>query len=168
MSANIKGILEYALSKEREGMNFYNSKIDTVISKDVKEAFEMLGKMEEGHVDYILDLIEDVSNEKALRFEDDDSNLFETRAEKEIVYHGDFSSVKVDMPILRMAYLIEEDFMHFYLKSVDSVTDPDTKKILNRLADWEMNHAKLVKSLYEESAKVFWENQKAEPLDYYH
>ncbi|KUK83194.1 MULTISPECIES: ferritin family protein [Petrotoga] len=160
------GILEYALSKETEGMQFYESKAKTVKIQQVKETFEDLSKMEKGHVDYISNLIKDVKSHDYVHFSQptDVGQSFSKRAAQEIVYGGDFTALKSDIPVLRMAYLIEEDFMNFYNKAAESVEDDELKKILNHLAEWEKDHRDRIYTLYQKISKDYWEHMDVEPL----
>ncbi|WP_113073399.1 ferritin family protein [Petrotoga sp. 9PW.55.5.1] len=162
----VLGILEYALSKEMEGMQFYESKAKTVKIKDVKETFESLSGMEKSHVDYISGLIKDIKSHDYVHFSQpsDVGQSFTKRASQEIVYGGDFSAVKSDIPVLRMAYLIEEDFMNYYNKAAESVEDEDIKKILKHLAEWEKEHRDRIYTLYQKLSKDYWEHMDVEPL----
>lgn len=162
----VLGILEYALSKEMEGMQFYESKAKTVKIKDVKETFESLSGMEKSHVDYISGLIKDIKSHDYVHFSQpsDVGQSFAKRASQEIVYGGDFSAVKSDIPVLRMAYLIEEDFMNYYNKAAESVEDEDIKKILKHLAEWEKEHRDRIYTLYQKLSKDYWEHMDVEPL----
>lgn len=162
----VLGILEYALSKEMEGMQFYESKAKTVKIKDVKETFESLSGMEKSHVDYISGLIKDIKSHDYVHFSQpsDVGQSFTKRASQEIVYGGDFSAVKSDIPVLRMAYLIEEDFMNYYNKAAESVEDEEIKKILKHLAEWEKEHRDRIYTLYQKLSKDYWEHMDVEPL----
>jgi rubrerythrin len=160
------GILEYALSKELEGMQFYESKANTVKIQQVKETFKELSNMEKGHADYISSLIKDVKSHDYAHFSQptDIGQSFSKRATQEIAYQGDFTAVKSDIPVLRMAYLIEEDFMNFYSKAAESVEDEELKKILNHLAEWEKEHRDRIYTLYQKLSKDYWEHMDVEPL----
>ncbi|PNR99787.1 rubrerythrin [Petrotoga mexicana DSM 14811] len=160
------GILEYALSKELEGMQFYESKANTVKIQQVKETFKELSNMEKDHADYISSLIKDVKSHDYAHFSQptDIGQSFSKRATQEIAYQGDFTVVKSDIPVLRMAYLIEEDFMNFYSKAAESVEDEELKKILNHLAEWEKEHRDRIYTLYQKLSKDYWEHMDVEPL----
>jgi len=160
------GILEYALAKEIEGMQFYESKSKTVKIKQVKETFEELSNMEKNHADYITSLINEIDEHDYVHFrqETDIGQSFRKKAEQEIPYSGDFSALRSDIPVLRMAYLIEEDFMNFYNQAAERVEDEELKKILKHLAEWEKNHRDMIYKLYQKTAKDYWEHVEVEPL----
>lgn len=165
MSGQILGILEYALAKEMEGMNFYESKARIVNNEDVKKTFLELGKMESDHVDYINNLINKVNEEEPLRYNGEEiGDAFRDRQKKEIVSQGDFKKLKTDIPVLRMAYLIEEDFMNFYNKAAETVKDKEIKEILRHLSQWEKVHRDRIYDLYQKLSKDFWEHMEADPI----
>ena len=58
-------------------------------------------------------------------------------------------SMVPDLPILRMAYLIERDFSEFY-EMAASKTEGDAQKALTMLATWERSHERLFKKLHDE------------------
>ena len=165
MSKKVLGILEYALAKEMEGMQYYESKSQYVHNKVVKEIFQELSLMEKDHVDYIHSLINKMKEEEYVGFSGEGiGNVFKERQEKEIVYKGDLLSLKTDIPVLRMAYLIEEDFMNFYQKAAESVEDSEIKKILTNLFQWEKVHRDTVYNLYQKMSKDFWQHMEVDPL----
>lgn len=165
MSGKILGILEYALSKEMEGMNFYESKARTVHNEEVKKTFLELGKMESDHVDYINGLINKVNEDEPLRYKGEEiGDAFRDRQKQEIVNQGDFKKLKTDIPVLRMAYLIEQDFMEFYNKAAESVEEKEIKEILRHLAEWEKVHRDRIYDLYQKLSKDFWEHMETDPI----
>ncbi len=165
MSGQILGILEYALSKEMEGMNFYESKARTVHNEEVKKTFLELGKMESDHVDYINNLINKVNEGESIRYKGEEiGDAFRDRQKKEIANQGDFKKLKTDIPVLRMAYLIEEDFMEFYNKAAEKVEGKEIKEILRHLAQWEKVHRDTIYELYQKLSKDFWEHMEADPI----
>ena len=54
-----------------------------------------------------------------------------------------------DMNVLRMAYLIEEDFREYYKMMAGKVEDSELKEILTNFAAWEDGHAKIFKDEYD-------------------
>jgi len=64
-----------------------------------------------------------------------------------------------DLPVLRMAYLIEHDLAEFYEMAASKVV-ADAREVLKMLAAWERGHERLFKNLhdkaFEEYAKMPW------------
>ncbi len=166
MNKGIMGILKFALSREIEGMNFYKEKVNSVKDKNVKEVFEQLSEMEDGHVAYINKLIESVSKKEPVsKVEPPTQNVefFKRREEKEIV-GGKVDDMASDLSILRMAYLIEDDFMNFYKNSAEKIDDLEAKKILNSLSSWEKEHRDMLYTLYKQGTDEYWNEMGFTPL----
>ncbi|GAB6188501.1 ferritin family protein [Marinitoga arctica] len=165
MKDGIVGILNYALAKEVEGRDFYKSKLETISNTQLKEIFEMLVEMEQGHADYIKKLIEKYEKEKKLDvyFEENDENLYQKRELKEIT-GGQIKDMTMDLSIVKMAYLIEDDFMKFYKKAAESVENEEAKKLFEHLAKWEEAHREVLYNMYKELSENYWTEMNFTPL----
>ncbi len=166
MNKGTLGILKFALSREIEGMNFYRQKVKDVKDQQVKEMLEQLSEMENGHVDYISKLIKNVENDRNVSEvtpPKQDLSFFEKR-EREEMPPGKIDEIASELSILRMAYLIEDDFMHFYNNSSEKVSDDEVKKVLKSLASWEKEHRDMLYSLYEMRSKEYWDEMGFTPL----
>ncbi|MGB9795431.1 ferritin family protein [Fervidobacterium riparium] len=164
----IIGILRFALMREIEGREFYKEKAKKVSSKDIKDILEGLANMENDHVHFIEGLMKKAQNNIEITIEDTEvamakSDFFEEREKSETVT-GTLDEMANDLAILRMAYLIEEDFEKFYRQSAEKVADEEMKKILNILAIWEEGHKKVLLEAYDEARKTYWNQQGFEPL----
>jgi rubrerythrin len=64
-----------------------------------------------------------------------------------------------DLPILRMAYLIERDFTEFYEQAAKKA-EGEVRIVLETLAKWERRHAALFKQMhdraFDEYAQMPW------------
>ena len=118
MEKGIIGVLKYALSRELEGRNFYLQKVSDIRNESVKKLFLELSEMEDEHVEFINKLIGTVSeNTTAIAELSADDNFFNSRKNSEFSYttpQGIQSYDTSEIAIIRMAYLIEDDFMKFY------------------------------------------------------
>jgi rubrerythrin len=164
--SRILGILDYALAREEDGRAFYLAQTDKVKSKDVKDLFIHLGEMESDHVDYISTLIEKVRDGKGIQSSDvlsDEENFFAERYETELPA-GRHAELASDISVLRMAYLIEHDFMLYYKKASENAETEAEKDILNHLCNWEKGHRDMVQKLYDEKMKAYWDEMGFEPL----
>jgi len=61
-----------------------------------------------------------------------------------------------DLPVLRMAYLIERDFSEFYHLAA-SKAEGDAKVVLDMLARWEAGHERLFKKMHDEAFELYAE-----------
>ncbi|WP_448375009.1 ferritin-like domain-containing protein [Fervidobacterium sp.] len=164
----VVGILRFALMREIEGREFYKDKVHKVTNKDIRELLEGLANMENDHVHFIENLMKKVQNNIEITVDDVEqavvrSDFFEEREKSELV-NGTLDQMANDLAILRMAYLIEEDFEKFYRQSAEKIADSEMKKILNVLASWEEGHKKALLEAYEEAMKNYWDKQGFEPL----
>ncbi|QAV33092.1 Rubrerythrin [Fervidobacterium changbaicum] len=162
------GILRFALMREIEGREFYKEKAKKVSSKEVKELLEGLASMEEDHIKFIENLMKKVENNVEITLDDAQqaivrTDFFEGREKSEMV-NGTLDQMANDLAILRMAYLIEEDFEKFYKESAQKVSDLEMKKILELLGNWENGHKKVLEDAYEEAKRNYWNQQGFEPL----
>ncbi|MGC8820310.1 MAG: ferritin-like domain-containing protein [Fervidobacterium sp.] len=161
----ILGILRFALAREIEGKEFYKEKSQRAKSKEVKDTLESLWKMEEEHIQFIKRLMENIQKDIELDVDSvlTKTDFFEGR-EKEELSTSTLDDMANDLSILRMAYLIEEDFENFYKTSAEKVEDADMKKILNVLAQWEAGHKNMLISLYNDVKQFYWDKQGFTPL----
>jgi rubrerythrin len=59
-----------------------------------------------------------------------------------------------DMPVLRMAYLIERDFAEFY-ESAASKAEGEARKVLDTLAYWERRHESLFREMHDKAFEAY-------------
>ncbi len=55
-----------------------------------------------------------------------------------------------NMAIMRMAYLIENDFAEFYKKASEKADSSEVKMLLSTLAEWENKHRELFYTAHQE------------------
>lgn len=166
MDKGTLGILKFALSREIEGMKFYQEKVKAVKDPEVKAVLEQLSEMENGHVKYVKKMIDNVENGDSIsevKVPEQNLDFFKKRETKEIV-GGKVDEMASELSILRMAYLIEDDFMHFYDDSAQKIDDNEAKKVLKTLSSWEKAHRDMLHVLYEEMSKQYWDEMGFTPL----
>jgi len=59
-----------------------------------------------------------------------------------------------DLPVLRMAYLIELDFAEYYTKAAKQA-EGEAKKVLQMLAKWERSHEALFKKMHDQAYELY-------------
>ncbi|HOO73843.1 MAG TPA: ferritin family protein [Tepiditoga sp.] len=164
MNKSVTGILKYALSKEKEGQKFYSSKLNDLKNEITKEIFSYLSEMENGHMDYISNLLDYYSEEKSTdNFDIHMDEFFDIREITDIT-GSKISDITDELPIVRMAYLIEDDFVKFYELTAEKTDDEKIKNILLKLSEWEKNHRNILLNLYDEMKKQYWNEMGFEPL----
>ncbi|GAB4316688.1 MULTISPECIES: ferritin-like domain-containing protein [Pseudothermotoga] len=158
MNEQTKLVLKYALAREIEGRNFYKDWLSKLSNSQLKDIFKQLAEMEQAHAEYIESLLKD-EIDAGLSFQG--SQYFENRKLQEI---GEKDEFLTDLSVLRMAYLIEHDFANFYESAAQKTDDLKMKDSLISLANWEKEHRDMLRELYDESMKQFWDDQGFVPL----
>ena len=152
---DVSKILEYALEREYEGKRFFMENASRLQNAAAQGAFKAIAVEEQRHIDFISAQIAaqhaGVSSELP---ELPTAGFFADRAENENIEQSVAESMVADLPVLRMAYLIERDFAEFYAMAA-SKTEGDTKKVLDMLARWESGHERLFKHLHEKAFELY-------------
>ena len=114
---NIRKILEYALQREHEGKAFFENNAERLSNAAATEAFKAIAAEEQRHIEFIqaqLDALDAKEPDKQAAPELDETEFFADRADKEMIEQTVNEAMVADLPVLRMAYLIERDFSEFY------------------------------------------------------
>jgi rubrerythrin len=74
--------------------------------------------------------------------------FFADRAISESIDQTVIESMVSDLPVLRMAYLIERDFAEFYTQAAQQA-EGEAKNMLEFLAKWESRHEFLFKKMHD-------------------
>ncbi|SDL11643.1 Rubrerythrin [Natronincola ferrireducens] len=150
---NTLSILKYAMEMEKQGYEFFKSNASKMSLASAKQMFEKLADVEMDHYNYLKEQVEyiEANNEvKEVEFDlDRERDLFDERAEKELLDKTIGESMTPDLTVLRTAYLIEKDYAEFYRKAAKETDDPKAKKLFEALAQWEDGHEKLFKQEYD-------------------
>ena len=150
---DIRKIYEYALQREHAGREFFESNTERMSHAAAQGIFRRLAAEEQKHIQFIESLIKGLDGESqadaGIAAELDKEGFFQDRAKAEMLDQTVIESMVPDLPILRMAYLIERDFSEFY-EMAASKTEGDAQKALTMLATWERSHERLFKKLHDE------------------
>ena len=168
---DIRKFYEYALQREYEGKRFFEENGERLSHASAVDAFKKLAAEEQKHIEYIQRQIEmlDQGHSPDLEMGEtmDQAGFFTARASSEFIEQTVSEAMVPDLPVLRMAYLIERDFAEFYEKAAsrlalsgDEGADGDARKVLEKLAYWERRHEALFKQMhdraFEEYAQMPW------------
>jgi rubrerythrin len=151
---NIRKILEYALQREYEGKRFFEQNAGRLQNAAAVGAFKAIAAEEQRHIEFIQAQLNALTNGEALALELPTAGFFADRAESESIADTVAESMVADLPVLRMAYLIERDFAEFYAQAA-SKAEGDAKKTLDMLAHWEAGHERLFKSMHDKAFEVY-------------
>jgi len=150
---DVRKILNYALEREREGYEFFRNHAEKAGHAAVVGVFKRLAQEELGHIEYIERLLAKVAEggepvaTPALPPAGTDS-FFTARAATEMIEQTTAEAMVPDLPVLRMAFLIERDLAEFYAGLAPKV-DGEARIALERLAAWEREHEQLFKTLHD-------------------
>jgi rubrerythrin len=158
---NIRKVLEYALQREYEGKAFFENNAERLSSAAAVGAFKAIAKEEQRHIEFIqaqIDVLDTKESGKETAQkpapELDETQFFANRADKEMIDQTVHEAMVADLPVLRMAYLIERDFSEFYHQAATKA-DGDAKIILDMLARWEAGHERLFKRMHDEAFELY-------------
>jgi len=160
---NLRRIYEYALQRELEGKSFFENNAGRMSHAAVQGIFRRLAEEEQKHVEFIESLLATLDTggeiEADITADLKEGSFFLQRAKSEMLEQTVTESMVPDLPILRMAYLIERDFSEFY-EMAASKAEGDAIQALTMLAEWERAHERLFKQLhdqiFEEYASMPW------------
>jgi len=156
-------IFQYALQREHEGKRFFEENAARLSHAAAVGAFRTLAGEEQKHIEFVqrqLDLLQaHQAPDVSLGVQGEGPGFFALRASTEVLDQTVLEAMVPDLPVLRMAYLIERDFAEFY-ELAGRQTEGDAKQVLEMLAAWERGHEKLFKSLhdraFDEYARTPW------------
>jgi rubrerythrin len=155
---DIRKIYEYALQREHEGKRFFETNASRLSHAAAVEAFVQLAAEEQKHIDYIeaqiqaLDSGETASPDIGPALEQ--AGFFAQRAESEMLDQTVLEAMVPDLPVLRMAYLIERDFSEFYELAAQKTEGP-ARQLLTMLAVWQRGHERLFKTMHDMAFELY-------------
>ena len=160
---DIRKIYQYALQREYEGKRFFEQNAERLQHAAAAGAFRRLAGEEQKHIDFIRGLLnaldEGQSPGAAMDTELDREGFFSERAASEMLDQTVVESMVPDLPVLRMAYLIERDFVEFYELAAEKA-EGEARDALEMLVRWERGHERFFKQLhdtaFEEYAQMPW------------
>jgi rubrerythrin len=160
---DILKIFEYALQREREGKRFFEENASRLSHAAATGAFKRLAAEEQKHIEFITWQIDAIQQGKPVVVPSDEelqtAGFFGQRAASEIIDQTVLEAMVPDLPVLRMAFLIERDFAEFYEQAA-SKTEGDASGVLTMLANWERGHERFFKDMhdkaFEEYAQMPW------------
>ena len=151
---DIRKIFEYALQRDYEGKLFFETNAARMSHATAVAVFKQLAAEEQKHIEFVqaqLDAIDaGKSADVALGEELNRSGVFSQRAASEFIDQTVLEAMVPDLPILRMAYLIERDFTEFYEQSAQKA-EGEARVVLETLAGWERRHAALFKQMHDQA-----------------
>jgi rubrerythrin len=151
-------IYQYALQREIEGKRFFEQNAKRLSHAAATGAFLNLAEEEQKHIEFIqaqIDLVKKgASPDLAMGAAMQNEGFFSQRAVTESIDSTTLEAMVPDLPILRMAYLIERDFAEFYEKAA-AQAEGEAKKVLTTLANWERGHEEIFKQFHDKAFQEY-------------
>jgi rubrerythrin len=155
---DIRKIYEYALQREREGKRFFEQNAERLSHAAAVSAFKKLAGEEQKHIEFIQAQLAALDKghlpNTALGTEMERAGFFTQRADSEMIEQTVSEAMVPDLPVLRMAYLIERDFAEFYEMAAQQAGEHE-KPVLQMLAAWERRHESFFKQLHDLAFKEY-------------
>lgn len=155
---DIRKIYEYALQREYEGKRFFEQNAERLTHAAAVGVFKQLAAEEQKHIEFIQSQIHAMDRGQApsaaLGVEMDRAGFFSQRAASEALDQTVVESMVPDLPILRMAYLIERDFAEFYTMAAGQA-EGEARQVLEMLARWEHGHEILFKQFHDQAFEAY-------------
>jgi rubrerythrin len=153
---DIRKIYEYALRREHEGKRFYEQNAERLSHAAAVGAFKQLAIEEQKHIEFIqaqLDAL-DAGRSPNVAMGSEKGGFFSQRAQAEMINQTVAEAMVPDLPVLRMAYLIERDFAEFYEMAAGKA-EGQAKQVLTILGVWERGHEELFKHLHDQAFEQY-------------
>jgi rubrerythrin len=150
---SIEDILKVAENFEIEGFKFYREKKEEIKNSIAKEVLEFLQNMEKEHTEYIRKIRSAMENNSEIPVNsvvDSTKEFFEERFKSQKIDKTPSEDDLKDLSILRMALLIEKDFVNYYdkaSKKAEELGNEKLRNILINLKKWEEGHVRLVEEM---------------------
>jgi rubrerythrin len=155
---DLRKIFEYALSREFEGKRFFEENAARLSHAAAIQAFKQLAIEEQKHIEFIQAQLKVLDKNQSGDLVTDtvmeDAGFFSVRAQSEAIDQSIVEAMVPDLPVLRMAYLIERDFAEFYALAAEKVDGP-AKDALLKLAHWELGHERLFKQYHDRAFELY-------------
>ena len=160
---DIQKIYEYALAREHEGKRFFESNAERLSHAAAVGAFKQLAAEEQKHIDFINIQIAFLKrgepSDSSAGVEMEKAGFFTQRASSTSIDQTVSEAMVPDLPVLRMAYLIERDFAEFYEMAAQK-SEGEAQRVLAMLANWERGHERYFKDwhdkIFNEYANMPW------------
>ena len=153
----IRKILEYALAREHMGITFFIENAGKLQNAAAAGAFNIIAAEEQKHIDFLNAFMKSMnSGETSESPQLPEAGFFADRANSESIDQTVSESMVSDLPVLRMAYLIEHDFVEFYANAAQQANG-DARKLLEMLAKWESSHENLFKRMHDRFFEMYSE-----------
>jgi len=156
----LKKIFEYALNQEKTGLSFFRTSLERMGVPSAVTAFQMLIREEEGHIDFITRILEDLRHGGEIDFQKakevvlEPTNYFDKGARTQFLEQCVEQSMVPDVTVFTTAWLIEKDLSEFYSRMAER-TEGKAKEALTMLSRWEKEHELFFREYRDKLQEVY-------------
>jgi len=171
---NSLAVIKFALSMEKEGEDFFAGAADQVKNEEARQMFLELSQWEKTHQEFLQQHYDSLlangkwaNNLDISKYSQENlkwSAFYRRSSGQGLEPTGTINVDTSDLTALRLALFIEIDLYTFYQNAAKNTSDPEGKKIFEMLAEWEMNHRKIIESHYEETKQSLWSDMGFAPF----
>jgi len=155
--SDLDNLLIEAMNKELEAKKFYNNAASKAQSKAGKKLFNELANFEQNHYDKVKEIIESRNKDIDITVNSEAQDILSIKSEIE----GEFEPNKDEIAtVINLAINAEIKAQERYNKIAQLMSDSESKKIFQNLAQDERNHQRILEDeFYHLSNKgtIIWE-----------
>ncbi len=163
-------VVDFAMKMELEARDFYLDSMERVSRADTRSLLATLAEWEKGHYDFLKqhkDSLEGTGkwgkvSAPAESLEEAAGIVLEKRTGTAV--EPPLGETSSDFSVLRMAMAIETDFQNFYGNAARTMNDPEGRKILEMLSEWEGDHQEYINEQYGVLHREFMNEMGFEPF----
>ena len=164
----IEDVFKYAILVESRGYEFYRTTAEKTGNETARRFFEEFAQEELDHRRILTDLYKTWRDESTW-----DESILKTGREHSFDIHDpilseafkkSLSATTFDTTALDIAIVLEKEARDFYSKAAQKVEDPELKKILTWLAQFEDDHYDTMVKLHESLRAEYWHDNNFWPF----
>jgi rubrerythrin len=157
-------IFEFAMQMELDGKQFYLDLIDKTNDPGLRQILNLMAEDEVKHYDIIVKMKDNAEMMETMILSDAKNIFAQMMERKELL--------SLDTPekdLYKHAQLLEKKSQDYYLQKAEEVTDPEQKRLLQKMAAEEEKHYFLLDDIYELLLRpeIWLENAEFNHLDEY-
>ena len=158
----MKTIFDIGMEIERKGIKFYMSSLKFAEDVNSKNLLQYLACEEEKHLAYFQKLKEETKKDKKIDVKPAHKTfMFNKKAYKDI----EKASSKL-LKVFETAIKMEEYSIKMYTEAAQKQKNPEIKKILLQIAEYERDHKQLIKAHSEALYNyLYWEGIEPAPVE---
>jgi len=141
-------ILASAIGKETQSKEFYTRVSEKITAKNAKKLLQKLARDEASHISVL-------SRQYSKLFNKDIEITPEELSGKHKIAEAEVYDMETQLQIASLGISMEDESIIFYADQFEKTDDPEEKKMLKRLVQFEKGHKKKLQHQYERLNKGY-------------